>query len=83
MEELLDAIGTRVEEAVLKRLCQALYYSIMGNECTDICTIEELSIYRCYKQNSEATEHYIKIVPLKNAEAENIENIVSRRITFK
>ena len=68
--EFLDAIGTWVEETLLKRLCQAPYYSIMADECTDVSTIEELSIYCRWIENGEATEHYIEIVPLKNAGAE-------------
>ena len=43
--EFLDAIGTWVEETLLKRFRQAPYYSIMADECTDVSTIEELSIY--------------------------------------
>ena len=70
--EFLDAIGTWVEETLLKRLRQAPYYSIMADECTDVSTIEELSIYCRWIENGEATEHYIEIVPPKNAGAENI-----------
>ena len=54
-----------VEEILLKRLCQALYYSIIVDECMDVSTIEELSIYCHWIENVEATEH-------KNADAENI-----------
>ena len=70
--EFLNAIGTWVEETLLKQLCQAPYYSIMADECTDVSTIEELSIYCPWIGNGEATEYFIKIVPLKNIDAENI-----------
>ena len=70
--EFFDAIGTWVEETLLKRLRQAPYYSIMADECTDVSIIEELSIYCHWIENGEATEHFIEIVPLKNADAENI-----------
>ena len=70
--EFLDAIGIWVEKTLLKRLRQAPYYSIMADECTDVFIIEELSIYCRWIENGEATEHFIEIVPLKNADAENI-----------
>ena len=52
--EFLNAIGTWVEETLLKRLCQALYNSIMADECTDVSTIEELSIYCRWIKNGKA-----------------------------
>ena len=70
--ESLDAIGTWVEEILLKRLRQVPFYSIMAGECTNVSTIEELSIYCGWIENGKATEHFIEIVPLKNAGAENL-----------
>ena len=44
----------------------------MADECTDVSIIEELSIYCHWIENGEDSEHFIEIVPLKNADAENI-----------
>ena len=41
--EFKEALGTWVEEFLLKRLHQASCFSIMADECTDVATIEEMS----------------------------------------
>ena len=40
--EFVQALGTWVEESILKRLQQASHYSIMADECTDITIVEEM-----------------------------------------
>ena len=43
--ELVNALGTWVEESLLKRLHKAIFFfCIMADECTDVTTIEELTI---------------------------------------
>ena len=42
--EFVNALGTWVEESLLKRLHKAPFFSIMADECTDVTTIEELTI---------------------------------------
>ena len=42
--EFVNALGTWVEESLLKRLHKAPIFSIMADECTDVTTIEELTI---------------------------------------
>lgn len=39
------ALGKWVEESLLKRLRQASCFSIMADECTDVATIEEMSVF--------------------------------------
>ena len=43
--EFIEALGTWLEESLLKHLYQATFYSIMADECTDISTDEELSLF--------------------------------------
>ena len=42
--EHVNALGTWLEEFLLKRLHKAPFFSIMADECTDVTTIEELAI---------------------------------------
>ena len=42
--EFVNALGTWVEESLLKRLHNAPFFSIMADECTDDTIIEELTI---------------------------------------
>ena len=41
----IEAISVWVEEGLLTRLQQAPYYTLMADECTDVTTLEELSIF--------------------------------------
>ena len=70
--EFLEALETWVEESILKRIHQAPFYSIMADECIDVSTIEELSIFCRWVENGEAMEHFIEIVPMKETDAESI-----------
>ena len=70
--DFVNAIGTWVEESLLKRLRQVPFYSIMADECTDVTTIEELSIFCRWIEDGVPVEHFIEIVPMKKADAESI-----------
>ena len=43
--EFMEALGTWFEEFLLKGLHQASCFSIMADECTDVATIEEMSVF--------------------------------------
>ena len=70
--EFLQALGTWVEESTLKRLQRASYYSIMADECTDITTVEELSVFCRWEEDGLPVEHFLEIVHLQKANAESI-----------
>ena len=70
--EFIEALGTWVEETLLKRLHQAPFYSIMADECTDVTTVEELSLFCQWIENGEPTEHSIDLLPMKRTDAESI-----------
>ena len=68
--DFLKAIVIRVDESLVNRLLDAQYFSLIANECTDIATIEELSIFGRWEGNGSPFEHFIKILPLKRCNAE-------------
>ena len=70
--EFMEALGTWVEEFLLKRLHQASCFSIMADECTDIATIEEMSVFCRWEEEGSPEEHFLEIVHLKQANAESI-----------
>ena len=72
MVEFVAAIGQWVEESLLKRLHQAQYFSLMADECTNITTIEELSVFCRWVEDGLPVEHFIEIVSLKKADAKTI-----------
>lgn len=61
-----------VEEFQLEQLHKAPFYSVMADECTDIATIEELSLFFRWAENGEPVEHFFDIIPLKKADAASI-----------
>ena len=67
-----DALRTWVEESLLKRLHKAPFFSIMADECTDVTTIEEVTICCRWVESGVPEEHVIEILPLKKANAESI-----------
>ena len=69
--EIVQALGTWVEESILKRLQQASHYSIMADECTDITTVEEMSVFCHWEVKGIPGEHFLEIVHLRQANAES------------
>ena len=55
-----------------KHLHQAPFYSIMADECTDVSTAEELSLFCRWIENGEPTEHFVDLLPMKWTDAENV-----------
>ena len=70
--EFMEALGTWVEESLLKCLHQASCFSIMADECTDVPTIEEMSVFCRWEEEGSPEEHFLEIVHLKGANAESI-----------
>ena len=44
----------------------------MADECTDVTTIEELSIFYRWVDDGQPVEHFLEIVPLKATDAKTI-----------
>ena len=53
MVDFIDALGTWIEESILKRL----HFSVMADECTDITAVEEFSDF-CLWKNSSPVEFF-------------------------
>ena len=69
--EFVDALGTWVEETLLK-LIRHPFFSIMADECTNVTTIEELTICCHWVESGVPEENFIEILPLKKANDESI-----------
>ncbi len=68
----IKALGTWIEETILKRLQKPSVFSIMADECTDTMAVEELSVFCCWEEDGTPVECFLDIVPLKKADAESI-----------
>ena len=56
--EFMGALETWVKEFLLKRLHQASCFSIMVDECTDVVTIEEMSVFCRWEEEGSPGEHF-------------------------
>ena len=70
--EFVQALGKWFDESLMGRIRQCNFYSIMVDECNDVSTLEELSIYCRWVENGLPVEHFIDILPIKKANAETI-----------
>ena len=70
--DFLEALGIQVDESLVSQLLDAQLFSLMADECTDIATIEELSILCRWEENGTPIEHFMEILPLKRCDAETI-----------
>ena len=70
--EFVNALGTWVEESLLKLLHKAPSFSIMADECNNVTTIEELTICCRWVESGVPEEHFIEILPFKKANAGSI-----------
>ena len=60
------------EEILLKHLHQATCFSLLADECTDVTTVEELSIFCHRVEDGVAVEHFLEIFRLKSADPKTI-----------
>ena len=69
--DLIEALGTWVEESILKRLQKAFVFSVMADECTDITAVEELPVFCHWEEDGTPVECFLDIAPLKKADTES------------
>ena len=70
--EFIEAVGLWAEESLLKCLHQASCFSLMADECTNVTTVEELSLFCRWVEDGVPVEHFLEIVSLKSADAKTI-----------
>ena len=69
----IKASGAWVDEFQLKLLHKVPFFSVMADECTDITTIEELSVFCRWVEDGKPVEHFFfEILPLKKTVAQSI-----------
>ena len=78
--EFVEALGSWVEQSLLKQVTKVHVYSIKGDE--DIITVEELSIF-CKVENGVSAEYFLGIVSLKKADAVTIHSTMIKFLNEK
>ena len=63
-------MGGGVSTETLKKICfKGSLLHCDADKCTDIATIEELSLFFRWAEYGESVEHFFDIIPLKKADA--------------
>ena len=83
MVDFIDALGTWVEESILKRLQKTSVFSVIADECTDITAKEELSAFCRWEEEGTPVECFLDTEPLNKADAESIYVTLVKFITDK
>ena len=55
----------------------------MADECIDVATIEELSIFCHWIENGSPVEHFIENLSLKKADAESVYSVLINWLNTK
>ncbi len=66
---MIDSIDTWLKRRLLRSLTSSSYFSILADECQDICTQEELSICCRWIVNGRPEEHFLSILHVKSTNA--------------
>lgn len=56
----------------IKRRLAAPFFSLMADECTDVATMEELSIFCRWVEKGSPDEKFMEIIHVKKTDAETI-----------
>ncbi len=74
---MIDAINSWLEMRLLKSLNSSPFFSVMADECQDICTQEELSICCRWIVNGSPEEHFLTVLHVKATTAEAITEAIT------
>ena len=83
MTMLIEAIDTWLVRKVLTSLMSSPFFSILADECQDICTQEELSICNRWIVNGCPEEHFLTVLQVKSTDAKPITGTLTLFISEK
>ena len=79
----VQAIGTWLERKLLQILKSSPFFSVLADECQDICTQEELSICFRWLVNGSPEEHFLTILHVTSTDAATITDALTSFILEK
>ena len=80
---MIEAIDTWVETKLLESLKANPFFSILANECQDVSTQEEFSIYFRWIVNGCPEEHFMTILHVKSTDADTITKAITSYLQEK
>ena len=80
---LLEAINSWLYRKLIESLKSSPYFSVLADECVDISTIEELSIYCQWIVNGKPEEHFLTVLRICAKDAATISDAISSFLESK
>ena len=76
--ELIDLAGLVVKESILNDVRSAGWFSVMADECTDVATLEQMSICIRFvdRKTLQVREEFVGFVQLDNTDAASISTAI-------
>ena len=73
VSDFIAAIAQWVENRLLRSLKQSSYFTLMGDECTDITPMEELSLCFRWLKGGKPEEHFLQVIHFTRTDAESLQ----------
>ena len=81
--DFIAAIAHWVEEGLLQSLKESPYFTLMGDECTDVTTMEELSLCFRWIRAGKPVEHFLEVIHVKKTNAETLTSTITTYLRDK
>ena len=81
--DFIHAIAQWVERGLLQSLKQSPYYTLMGDECTDVSSMEELSLCFRWLKDGKPVEHFLEVLHVTRTDAETITSAITTYLQEK
>ena len=62
VSDFIAAIAQWVEGGLLRSLKQSPYFTLLGDECTDVTSVEELSLCFRWLKDGKPEEHFLQVI---------------------
>ena len=80
---LLEAINSWLDMKLIESLKSSPYFSVLADECVDISTTEELSIFCRWIVNGKPEEHFLTVLHICAQDAATISDAISSFLESK
>ena len=80
---LLEAINSWLDRKLIERLTSSQSFSVLADECVDISTTDELSIFCRWIVNGKPEEHFLTVLHICAQDASTISDAISSFLESK
>ena len=81
--DFIHAIAQWIERGLLQSLKQSPYYTLMGDECSDVSSMEELFLCFRWLEDGKPVEHFLEVIHVTRTDAETITSAITSYLQEK